>query len=104
MYVAFPRSEYYGSSDFSQAILRALSVQTWPRVPLLAWDGDQVGELVRSLLLTHPVSSCMPGSWTPPGLSLPRANGMAQMLASTLSSASPSPGFTNFEARSLHAT
>ena len=71
MYMAVPCSEYYGSSDFSIAFPKPLCIKLGFEYPLINWM-LLMGEQSRSLLLTHKTSSHMPGSWTPPGLSLPR--------------------------------
>ena len=65
---AFPRSEYYGSSDFSEPSQHPCVVKLGFRYLLLTGCSLE-GSSSRSLLLTHTTSSHMPGSWTPPGLS-----------------------------------
>ena len=67
MYVAFPRSEYYGSSDFSEPSQRPCVVDLVIGT-LIGLDIDNRGVLSRSRPLTQLTSSHMPGSWTPPGL------------------------------------
>ncbi len=64
MYVAFPRSEYYCSSDFSGPFHqpRVVDLDVGTPYPF------RRGVLSRSRLLTHLSSLHMPGSWTPPGL------------------------------------
>ena len=68
MYMAFPCSEYYGSSDFSKVIYRLLVWLDLESNTSRLFGCFKQEELSRSLLLTYKTSSHMPGSWTPPGL------------------------------------